>query len=183
MGLCLNLPCNLVHIPHDLPQPLQVGLVQIRHRCAVLGPAGTGGKDRQHILPGDGIAAVVGGDLEAVVWVIGLDFLQPLLVLTVKLVDGVGQAHAVPGTFRGKEDAEPGADHQRDHADDHDNQHRDGSARRDGHRQRVGSRPQGFEASHDGIRRLFRRRAGRLCGLLGTLHSFGGSGLCKYGFG
>ena len=179
MGLRLDFPGDFVHIPHNLPQPLQVGLVQIRHRCAVLGSAGAGSENCQDILPGDGITAVIGGDRKAVVGVVVLDLFQPVLVFAVELGDGVGQAHAVPGGFHRKEDAESRADHQRNHADDHNDQHRDGSACRNGQYQCVGSRPQSFEARHDGIRRLFRRRADHLCGLLGTLHSFGGSGLCK----
>lgn len=185
MCLRLDFPGDFVHIPHDLPQPLQIGLVQIRHRCAVLRPAGAGGKDRQHILPGDGITAVVGGDLEAVVGVICFDFLQPVLVFNVELGDGVGQAHAVPGTFRGKEDAEPGANHQRNHTDDHDNQHRDGSACRNGCHNCMSGRPQRFEAHHNHIGHSFDRLLGCFpgcsCSLFGVLHNFGGFGLCSGG--
>ena len=118
-------------------------------------------------------------------WVICLDFLQPVLVFTVEPGDGIGQAHAVPGGFCGEKDAEAGADHQRDHANDHDDQHRHASTRRDSQHLCVGNRPQGFEARHDGICNLlgcpFGCCPGCLRGLFGTLHSFGGSGLCKCG--
>ena len=81
--------------------------------------------------------------------------------------------------------AKPGANHQRNHADDHDNQHRDGSACRNGCHHCMSGRPQRFEAHHNHIGHSFDRLLGCFpgcsCSLFSVLHNFGSFGLCRGG--
>lgn len=58
---------HLIHIPKCSAQSVQIFLIQIGDLGSILGPADVGGKDRQNILPRNGIAAIVGLDLLAVV--------------------------------------------------------------------------------------------------------------------
>ena len=129
--------------------------------------AGTGGKDRQHILPGNGITAVVGLDLLAVIFFFALDLLQTFLVFLVQFRNGLRNAYTVPRGFGGKENTERGTRHHRHHAEDHDDEQGRGPTRRDGRHQRLRGHPQGFEPGANYSRNLLRGLFGGLRRLFG----------------
>ena len=96
----------LVHIPHDFPKPVQVIFIYESDRGSILCSAGAGSKNRQDILPRDGVAAIVGHDLLAVMRYVVFDLFQPVLVFTVQLYDGLLNCDPGVGRFPCKKDSE-----------------------------------------------------------------------------
>lgn len=87
--MAFGAPVQFVHIPQHGAQPLHVILIQIGY-CGTVGIARRlRRKDRQDILPRDGIAAIVGLDLLTVVFCTGFDFLQPVPIFFGKLFYGI----------------------------------------------------------------------------------------------
>ena len=104
VGICTVI--HLVHIPHDLPKPVQVIFIYESDRGSILCSAGAGSKNRQDILPRDGVAAIVGHDLLAVVRYVVFNLFQPVLVFTVQLYDGLLNGDPGAGRFPCEKDSE-----------------------------------------------------------------------------
>lgn len=78
LELAFGAPIQLVHIPKNGAQPIYILLVQIGNSSTVGITLRLRSKDRQDILPHNGIATIVGLDFLAVTFYAVFDFFQPV---------------------------------------------------------------------------------------------------------
>ena len=181
-----------VHLPHDTPQFIHLGIVQRGHLGTIFCARHFCGEYRKDIFPVDRQYPVVGGDLLPVVGVGGFDILNVCLVFSVEASHRLGHAGSCPSGLWTKEQAEAGADNQSNQAYQQDDHHSDPSTGSNGGNQSLHCRDGRFYGcgSHlnsglDPSDRRFRCGSGgmggclcRLCGGLGCFLRYLSGSLC-----
>ena len=103
-----------IHLPHNIPQLLYLGVIQRGHLRPILRAGNLCGKYSENIFPVDGEHSVVGGDLLPVMGIGILYFLNVRQIFPIEGRHRLCYACAGSGGIRTKKQAEAGTDNQGD---------------------------------------------------------------------